>query len=221
MKVLRVTTGAFQAHTYFLVCERTRETLVIDPGEEFEEIRGIIEAEKLDVKKIVVSHGHLDHYWSVGELKALTGAPILLHPEDEVLYRELAEQGSWFGFELGDPPPVDVHLNDGDEITFGDEKVSVRHVPGHSPGHVMLYTDTDAWVGDCVFASSIGRVDLPGGNGQTLMDSIYKRIMTLGDHYRLHPGHGPSTTVERELSANPYLSGRIGASLLDAFGTFN
>ncbi len=209
MRFFRVTTGVFQAHTYFLICEQTRQTLVIDPGEEFDAIADAIQKERLDVVRIVVSHAHLDHFWSAGALKAMTGAPIHLHPADDFLYRQLPEQGSWFGFDLEDAPPVDVYLKDGDVLTFGREQVKVRHVPGHSPGHVMLYNETDAWVGDCLFASSVGRVDLPGGDGPTLINSIEERIVTLGEHYRIHPGHGPSTTVARELDENPFLTGRL------------
>jgi glyoxylase-like metal-dependent hydrolase (beta-lactamase superfamily II) len=213
MQVHRVTTGAFQAHTYFLCCDRTRETLVIDPGEETNLLLETIATEKFVVTHIAATHAHLDHIWGVGALKAATGAPIHLHRGDEFLYTQLAEQGSWFGFELDEAPPVDAFLNDGDVLRFGDESVRVRHVPGHSPGHVMFYTEADAWVGDCLFASSIGRVDLPGGDGPTLMDSIYERIVALGPQYRVHPGHGPSTTIEKELATNPFLSGRIGLSL--------
>jgi glyoxylase-like metal-dependent hydrolase (beta-lactamase superfamily II) len=111
------------------------------------------------------------------------------------------------------PPPIDLYLKDGDVLAFGDERVTVCHVPGHSPGHVMLHTPTDAWVGDCVFQDSIGRTDLPGGDTRTLMNSIFQRILPLGDAVRVHCGHGPDTTLKREREHNPFIAGWVGSSL--------
>lgn len=212
MKVRYVTTGIFQAHTYFLTCEETGETLLIDPGQEVKPILNLIHREDLKVTKLVGSHAHLDHVWSVADLKAATGAPFYLHPDDEPLYHALPDQGMWVGLRLPEPPPVDIYLKDGDVLIFGTEQLTVRHVPGHSPGHVMLYNATDAWVGDCLFESSIGRTDLPGGNARTLMNSIFERILPLGDTVKIHPGHGAPTTVEREKRLNPFLTGRVGSS---------
>ncbi len=214
MKVLHVTTGAFQAHTFFLMCERTRETLLIDPGQHPEPILQMIRTHQLNVTHLVGTHAHLDHVWSVGRLKKETGAPFYLHPDDEPIYQNMPEWGLLFGFQIPTPPPIDIYLKDGDVLKFGDEALNVRHVPGHSPGHVMLYNATDAWVGDCLFQGSIGRTDLPGGDTQTLLDTIHQRILSLGDKVKVYPGHGLPTTIAEERRSNPFLRGHIGRSVL-------
>jgi hydroxyacylglutathione hydrolase len=148
----------------------------------------------------------------VARARRATGAPILLHPADEPLYRAAPTQAQLFGLEIEVPPPTDGPLQAGDRISVGECEMEVRHAPGHAPGHVILVADGAAIVGDCVFAGSIGRTDLPGGDFQTLMASIRSQILSLPDETRLYPGHGAETTVGHERATNPFLAPQFGGS---------
>jgi hydroxyacylglutathione hydrolase len=163
------------------------------------------------VKAIVLTHAHLDHVDGVARAKAATGAPVLLHPDDEPLYRAAPTQAQWFGLEVEAPPPVDGPLEPGGYVEFGECALEVRFTPGHAPGHVVLVGDGFALIGDVVFAGSIGRTDLPGGDFQQLMRSIREQILTLPDETTLYTGHGPATTVGHERVSNPFLAPQFGS----------
>jgi hydroxyacylglutathione hydrolase len=204
------TAGAFGENAYLVVCTRTTRGIVVDPGAAVDPLLAAVAAEGIDVESIVLTHAHLDHVDGVSRAKRVTGAPVLLHPEDEPLYRAAPTQAQWFGMELEPLPATDRALNEADPIVFGGCRLSVRHTPGHAPGHVILIGDGFALVGDCVFAGSIGRTDLPGGDFGQLMRSIRGEILTLPDETVLYPGHGPETTVGHERASNPFLAVNFG-----------
>jgi glyoxylase-like metal-dependent hydrolase (beta-lactamase superfamily II) len=200
----------FYKNGFVVGCPRTREAIVIDPGDEVDEMLGAVRDHELDVTYILLTHAHLDHVTGVGAAKQALDAPVYLHKDDLFLYERTVEQGQMFGFKVQQPPPVDVYY-DMTPISFGDYEVRVHHTPGHCPGGVCLQIGTKGqrgthlFVGDTLFAGSIGRTDLPGGNYDVLMRSITEVIFPLGDDATVHPGHGPDTTVARERQTNPFV----------------
>jgi hydroxyacylglutathione hydrolase len=197
--------GAFAQNGYLVVCAGTQRGILVDPGGGVEGMVAVVQQEGIEVESIVLTHAHLDHVDGVARAKRETRAPILMHADDEPVYRSAVSQAEWFGVRIDPPPPVDQHLSDGATVRFGDCELRVLHTPGHSPGHVILVGDGYALVGDCVFAGSIGRTDLPGGDFQLLMKSIRTHILTLPDETILYSGHGPATTVGHEKVSNPFL----------------
>lgn len=202
----------FYKNGFVAACERTREAVLIDPGDEVHELLEAVAALAVDVRAVLLTHAHVDHISGVGAAKAALGAPVYLHRDDLFLYEAAVEQAAMFGFRVEPPPPVD-RFYDASPIRFGDYEVRVHHTPGHCPGGVCLQIDRHLFVGDTLFAGSIGRTDLPGGNYETLMRSITGALFPLGDDAIVHPGHGPDTTIGRERTTNPfvleYLSRRV------------
>jgi hydroxyacylglutathione hydrolase len=201
------TSRVFGQNAYLVRCEATGAQMAIDPGGEAGDMAAAIEVSESPLQAIVLTHAHMDHIEGVAELVRRAPAPIHLHPADRPLYDAAAQQAQMFGHRIETPPPPDVDLSGGQTLELGSCRFHVRHAPGHSPGHVILYSEDFgvAFVGDVVFAGSIGRTDLPGGSFQTLMQSIREQILTLPDGTRLLAGHGPETTVERERVSNPFL----------------
>jgi glyoxylase-like metal-dependent hydrolase (beta-lactamase superfamily II) len=212
LKILTFAVGPLQANAYLAISEDTGDCAVIDPGAEPERLLAAASDEGAEVRMILLTHAHLDHVGGVAAIRRETGAPVWLHPDDRPLYGAAPAQARSFGLELDVPPPPDHDLVPGQSIEIGGESLEVRHTPGHSPGHVILAGDGFAFVGDCVFAGSIGRTDLPGGDHRALLRSIQEQIMTLPDPTVLHTGHGPATTVGRERKTNPFLTGVFGWS---------
>jgi hydroxyacylglutathione hydrolase len=221
MIIEQITLTAFQQHTRVLGCERTRRAVCVDPGEAAGEIVGALERHGLELQAIALTHAHMDHVGGVAALKrARPEAVVLLHEADEPLYFALPRQpellgiprAQWrqFGFEYEEPPPVERHWQDGEIYRVGELSFKVLHCPGHTPGHVVLFEPDErkVFVGDCLFAGSVGRTDLPGGSTRELMDSIHDKLLTLGDDVTVYSGHGPETTIGRERRTNPFLTGR-------------
>jgi hydroxyacylglutathione hydrolase len=208
------TSSVFGQNAYLVRCTETGEWLAIDPGGEAGAMGAMIEAAGASLEAILLTHAHLDHVEGVAELAERFGAPIHLHPGDRPLYDAAPQQAAMFGHQIRQPPPPDADLSDGQVFRFGACALEVRHVPGHSPGHVLLYSEAAgaAFVGDVVFAGSIGRTDLPGGDPRQLMRSIRERVLTLPDETELHSGHGPVTTVARERATNPFIVPHFGGS---------
>jgi hydroxyacylglutathione hydrolase len=207
LKVSTFVSSAFGQNAYLVGCAATGEHFAIDPGAEAAAMANALEARGESLRAIVLTHAHMDHIEGVAELARRFPAPIHLHPDDLPLYRAAAQQAAMFGHRIEEPPPPDAELAAGQTLELGACRFEVRHVPGHSPGHVLLYSAAAglAFVGDVVFAGSIGRTDLPGGSFDQLMRSIREQVLTLPDATRLLTGHGPETTVERERLTNPFL----------------
>ena len=201
------TSKVFGQNAYLVRCDGTDRWFAIDPGGEAAAMAAELEDAAGTLDGIVLTHAHLDHVEGVAELAERVPAPIHLHPADRPLYDSVAEQAAAFGHDVRTPPPPEHGLAAGQELALGECTFEVRHAPGHSPGHVVLYCEPAgvAFVGDVVFAGSIGRTDLPGGDYQQLMKSIREAVLTLPDDVSLYTGHGPVTTVERERTSNPFL----------------
>jgi glyoxylase-like metal-dependent hydrolase (beta-lactamase superfamily II) len=200
----------FEKNGFVVACERTREAILIDPGDEADQLVAAVRDFDVDVRLILLTHAHVDHITGVAAVKNEYSVPVYLHRDDLFLYDAAVQQGAMFGFKVRQPPPVDVYY-DGTPITFGDYVVHVHHTPGHCPGGVCLQIGrggekgTHLFVGDTLFAGSIGRTDLPGGDYQVLMRSITQVLFPLGDEAIVHPGHGPDTTIARERTTNPFV----------------
>jgi glyoxylase-like metal-dependent hydrolase (beta-lactamase superfamily II) len=198
----------FYKNGFVVACEKTREAVIIDPGDEVDELVGLVRGLNVDVRAILLTHAHVDHVTGVARAKEEYGAPVYLHKEDLFLYEGAVTQGAMLGFSVRQPPPVDVYY-DGQLISFGAYVVDVHHTPGHCPGGVCLQIGprgargAHLFVGDTLFAGSIGRTDLPGGSYDVLMRSITEVLFPLGDESIVHPGHGPDTTIGREKRSNP------------------
>ena len=189
--------------TNCLVLREGAEALVVDPGDLSHELAQHLAG--LSVRSIVNTHGHCDHCGGNGVLKEMTGAELTCHGDDLPLLRSITRQGAMFGVPFPPSPEPDRLLEDGDVLEVGGSRLEVRLTPGHSPGHVVLVGDGFVLAGDTLFAGSIGRTDLPGGNHAQLIESIQTRLLSLPDATRVYAGHGPVTTIGEERAANPYL----------------
>jgi glyoxylase-like metal-dependent hydrolase (beta-lactamase superfamily II) len=196
--------GPIQANCYILGCERTREAAVIDPGDDADEILMTLAKDKLRCVYIINTHGHFDHSGANKRLKEVTGAPLVLHEADAPMVINQAASGKMWGMKVENSPAPDRPVKDGDIIAFGDISLKVLHTPGHSEGGISLVTDKIVFVGDTLFAGSIGRTDFPGGDYDGLLRSVRDKIFPLGDDVVIYPGHGPETTVGREKRTNPF-----------------
>lgn len=182
------------------------DAVLVDPGEEAEKFLAAAAEQGRRIGAIWLTHAHLDHILGVAAIRAATDAPIYLHPADRRLYDELPQQGLWLGLSLARPPSPDGELSHGQRLQVGSIPIEVRHAPGHSPGHVCFVAPGVVLCGDVLFAGSIGRSDLPGGDPEQLMASIRRELLTLPDTTVVYPGHGPATTIGRERESNPFLS---------------
>jgi glyoxylase-like metal-dependent hydrolase (beta-lactamase superfamily II) len=194
----------FYKNGFVVGCERTREAVLIDPGDEVDELIAAVRDLDVDIRHILLTHAHVDHVTGVAAAKDAFNAPVYLHKDDLFLYERTVEQGAMFGFKVRQPPPID-RFYDGSPIRWGDYEAIVHHTPGHCPGGVCLQVREHLFVGDTLFAGSIGRTDLPGGDYAVLMTSIIDVLFPLGEQSLVHPGHGPDTTIARERTTNPFV----------------
>lgn len=189
--------------------EETREAIVIDPGDEIGRIQSLLDKHALTVKRIVVTHAHVDHIGGSGKLRAATGAPVCMHGRDLVLMDRLEQQAAWLGMPGPEGVEIDSGLGDGDVIEAAGTRFDVLHTPGHTPGSVSLLMSAENVLvaGDTLFRGSIGRTDLPGGDHRQILRSIKTKLLDLADGVEVVCGHGPGTTIGRERAFNPFLRG--------------
>jgi len=199
--------GPLQCNCSIIGDETTREAMVIDPGDDIEDVLAIVRRHKLQVKQIVITHAHIDHVGGAMKLRALTGAPILLNQNDYALLKMLDVQASWLGMATPGTVEIDSSLDDDLSLRTGSLAASVLHTPGHTEGSVCLYFPAEKMLiaGDTLFARSIGRTDLPGGSFEKILKSLHSRVLTLPDETVVIPGHGPKTTIGEEREENPFL----------------
>jgi glyoxylase-like metal-dependent hydrolase (beta-lactamase superfamily II) len=204
-KVLPV--GPLQCNCSIIGDETTHEAMVIDPGDDIDEILGIIAQHNLKVKQIVITHAHIDHVGGAMKLRAQTGAPILLNQNDYALLKMLDVQANWLGMKSPGKVEIESGLTHDETLRAGSLTASVLHTPGHTEGSVCLYFAAEKLLiaGDTLFARSIGRTDLPGGSFEKIMSSLHNRVLALPDETLVIPGHGPRTTIGEEREQNPFL----------------
>ena len=198
--------GPIMANCFIIGCEKTRKAAVIDPGDDSSRILMKLAEHKLTVEYIINTHGHFDHVGANRKLKEATGAKLVIHALDQSMLKVLSETSAAFGLSVENSPPPDQTVQDGDIIQFGEIILTVLHTPGHTPGGISLHTDGVVFVGDTLFAGSIGRTDFPGGDFNTLISSIRNKLYSLGDQVIVYTGHGPETTIGREKRSNPFAS---------------
>lgn len=184
----KLVVGPYQTNCYILACKDTLEGVVIDPGDEVLRITKEVSQNGIRVRHILITHGHIDHVGGVEELKRITKAPVLIHPQDAPGLRQ----------------PPEGSLQEGQTIQVGRYTLSVLHTPGHSPGGVCLLVPGAVFTGDTLFAGSVGRTDFPGGSHEKLVEGVRKKIFPLGDELRIYPGHGPPSTIGTERKNNPF-----------------
>lgn len=199
-----VVVGPLQVNCYLLACPQTRTALVIDPGAEGERILAAAREKDYRIAKIINTHGHFDHIGGNRALVDATGAPLLMHAADLPLLERAQSHARVYGLETEGSPVPDQFLEEGDEIDCGTLQCRVIHLPGHSPGGIALHCGGHLFVGDVLFADSVGRTDLPGGDHRLLIEGIRGKLWTLPGETVVHPGHGPDTTIAREKRSNPY-----------------
>lgn len=196
--------GPLGASCFVIGDEKTGHGLVIDPGDELNTITTTLTKHNLTLKYILITHGHVDHITQVSPLKDATGATTIMHKADHFLLSHASVQAMMFGLPDPGKPVVDKFVDEGDVIEMDGVRLDVLHTPGHSPGSITFKLPDDLIVGDLIFAGSIGRTDLPGGDYDTLIQSVKSKIFTLDEGMKIHPGHGPATTVGHEKATNPF-----------------
>jgi len=199
--------GPLQCNCSIIGDEASREGLVIDPGDDIDDVLALIRKHNLQIKQIVITHAHIDHVGGAMKLRAATGAPILLNQNDSALLRMLDMQAAWVGMRASGKVEIDQSVGNSDVVKVGPLAATVLHTPGHTEGSVCLYFPAEKKLiaGDTLFAGSIGRTDLPGGSFEKIIDSLHEKVLALPDETVVVPGHGPLTTIGEERERNPFL----------------
>ncbi len=210
MVLIRLIVGPLQVNCYILADEKTKEAVVIDPGDDAGEILKIIREKGFNVKYIINTHAHFDHVGANKALKEATGAALLLHEADAPVLATVSNQSHSFGLSPVVSPPADRYLKHGDIVTAGEVALKILHTPGHTPGGISLLEEGMVFTGDSLFAGSIGRTDFPGGDLLTLLRSIKTNLMVLPDETKVFSGHGPASTIGEERRENPFLNAESG-----------
>lgn len=202
-----IAVGPLQCNCSVIGDEATREGMVIDPGDDIEDVLALVRKHDLKIKQIVITHAHIDHIGGATKLRAATGAPILLNQNDQALLKLMDIQAAWIGVASPGDIKVDHSLADAETLTTGVVQASVIHTPGHTEGSVCLYFPAEHKLiaGDTLFAGSIGRTDLPGGSFPKIIASLRDKVLALPDDTAVVPGHGPMTTIGEERQSNPFL----------------
>jgi hydroxyacylglutathione hydrolase len=202
--------GPLQCNCSIVGDETSHEAMVIDPGDEIEDILALVQKHKLQVKHIVITHAHIDHVGGAMKLRAATGAPILLNQNDYALLKMLDVQAAWLGMKSPGKVDIDDSLGQADVVKAGSLVANVMHTPGHTEGSICLYFPAEKKLiaGDTLFAGSIGRTDLPGGSFEKIIESLHGQVLALPDETLVIPGHGPETTIGEERQSNPFLQKR-------------
>lgn len=215
MEVRCFTGGDLAQNGYVAWCEATGDCVIVDPGAAAVDMVAAVKAGAGEVTAVLLTHAHFDHVEGLGAIRDYTDAPTYLHPADRVMFDNLPAQTAMLGLSSLQLDPPEREFEDGEPFRFGECAFEVIHTPGHSPGHVILHAQDDrlALVGDLVFAGSIGRTDLPGGDYQAIFRSIRQHVLTMPGETRLFTGHGPATTVDHERTTNPFLIPSYGGEL--------
>jgi hydroxyacylglutathione hydrolase len=202
-----LTVGPFQENSY--VIGDGASGAIVDPGDEAARIALAVEQTGLEIGQILVTHAHIDHVGAVAALADEYACPVLMHAEAEPMLQQLPTQAMMMGLRFGKVPAVDRHIQDGEILEVGSLRLESLYTPGHAPGHLAFYVESEGLVlsGDALFAGSVGRTDLFGGDMEVLVRSINERLLTLPDETRVYPGHGPRTTIGDERAYNPFLRG--------------
>ena len=206
MNVETFTVGAFQENCYLLVDAGSQRAVIVDPGGEGDRLVEAVEACGAQLEAIWITHAHVDHVGAIASIKRRWDVPVYLHPADRRLYEAASRQAEVYGVPFEEPPPPDREFSDGQLLEFGGSDFTVMHAPGHAPGHVVIHGNGMALVGDCLFAGSIGRTDLPFSNPPQLAESL-RKIADLPPETVVYPGHGMETTIAEERMSNPFLNG--------------
>ncbi|HEX3323017.1 MAG TPA: MBL fold metallo-hydrolase [Terriglobales bacterium] len=199
--------GPLQCNCSVVGDEQSHEALVIDPGDDIEDVLKLVEKHGLKVKQIIITHAHIDHVGGAMKLRARTGAPIILNEKDQALLRMLDVQASWIGMPAPGEVQIDHSVRQDDKVRAGSLEAVVLHTPGHTEGSISLYFPSEQKLiaGDTLFAGSIGRTDLPGGSFEKIINSLHEKLLALPDETVVVPGHGPLTTIGSERESNPFL----------------
>jgi glyoxylase-like metal-dependent hydrolase (beta-lactamase superfamily II) len=205
MLIETIPVGPLQVNCYLLICDKSRQAVVVDPGDEGARILDALSASGCQLAAVINTHGHFDHIGANAYVIEKTGVSLMMHGDDLPLLKQAAEHASIYGLSVVPSPEPTRLLVDGDEIKIGESTLKVIHLPGHSPGGICLHVGNDLIVGDGLFAGSIGRTDLPGGSQELLVSGIRQKLLVLPETTVVHPGHGPATTIGREKIHNPFL----------------
>jgi hydroxyacylglutathione hydrolase len=206
MRITPFVVGPFEENTWLLVDEASTGCVLVDPGDEGERLVREVERSGAALQAIWLTHAHIDHIGGIAAVKHRWDVPVYLHPADRIIYDRGAQIAATYGLAFDAPPAPDRELREGEALSLGAMRFTVMHTPGHAPGHVTIHGHGVAFVGDCLFAGSVGRTDLPLCDSRALVTSL-ERITALAEETVVLPGHGPRTTIGVELQRNPFLNG--------------